>query len=67
MVVVCGTNLKLIRGTVRCAVAVLSRTGLTHNGRRHQVLGRSDVKEHGAQVLRGEQGIPLRRNSQSSK
>ncbi|KAN0087510.1 hypothetical protein V8E55_006131 [Tylopilus felleus] len=34
---------------------------------RGTVLGRSDVKEHGAQVLRGEQGIPLRRNSQSSK
>ncbi|KAF8555748.1 hypothetical protein OG21DRAFT_823742 [Imleria badia] len=31
------------------------------------VLGQPNVKEQGTQVLRGEQGIPLRRGSPSSK
>ncbi|KAF8442989.1 hypothetical protein L210DRAFT_1058753 [Boletus edulis BED1] len=34
---------------------------------RGTMLGRPDVKEQGTKVLRGEQGIPMRRDSQSSK
>lgn len=37
------------------------------DGRCYQVLGQPGVKEQGTQVLRGEQGVPLRRGSQSAK
>lgn len=56
--------IKLVRGTVRCIVAVLSSMSLM---KYYQVLGQPGIKEQGQQVLRGEQSIPLRRGSQSSK